>query len=292
MKVVIISGLSGAGKTRAADWFEDQGYYCIDNMPPQLVKNFLELSLQSDNHIEKAAFVADVRGGEFFDELEACVDALQKMEGVDSTLLFVEASINTIVKRYNETRRMHPLTGGRATAKVIEEEKEMLEGVRNKADYILDTTHMKVSDFNLQLAKIILGDEGESSFNINLTSFGYKYGIPTESDIQVDMRFIPNPYYVKSLRKLTGNNKKVSSYVLKFDITQKFLSDFTDMVQNLIPGYIREGKYHLNIAVGCTGGHHRSVAVANELGRVFKEKGFRVTVTHRDLDFIAKGDKK
>lgn len=292
MKVVIISGLSGAGKTRAADWFEDQGYYCIDNMPPQLVKNFLELSLQSDNHIEKAAFVADVRGGEFFDELETCVDALQKMEGVDSTLLFVEASINTIVKRYNETRRMHPLTGGRATAKVIEEEKEMLEGVRNKADYILDTTHMKVSDFNLQLAKIILGDEGESSFNINLTSFGYKYGIPTESDIQVDMRFIPNPYYVKSLRKLTGNNKKVSSYVLKFDITQKFLSDFTDMVQNLIPGYIREGKYHLNIAVGCTGGHHRSVAVANELGRVFKEKGFRVTVTHRDLDFIAKGDKK
>lgn len=292
MKVVIISGLSGAGKTRAADWFEDQGYYCIDNMPPQLVKNFLELSLQSDNHIEKAAFVADVRGGEFFDELETCVDALRKMEGVDSTLLFVEASINTIVKRYNETRRMHPLTGGRATAKVIEEEKEMLEGVRNKADYILDTTHMKVSDFNLQLSKIILGDEGESSFNINLTSFGYKYGIPTESDIQVDMRFIPNPYYVKSLRKLTGNNKKVSSYVLKFDITQKFLSDFTSMVQNLIPGYIREGKYHLNIAVGCTGGHHRSVAVANELGRVFKEKGFRVTVTHRDLDFIAKGDKK
>lgn len=292
MKVVIISGLSGAGKTRAADWFEDQGYYCIDNMPPQLVKNFLELSLQSDNHIEKAAFVADVRGGEFFDELEACVDALRKMEGVDSTLLFVEASINTIVKRYNETRRMHPLTGGRATAKVIEEEKDMLEGVRNKADYILDTTHMKVSDFNLQLSKIILGDEGESSFNINLTSFGYKYGIPTESDIQVDMRFIPNPYYVKSLRKLTGNNKKVSSYVLKFDITQKFLKDFTGMVQDLVPGYIREGKYHLNIAVGCTGGHHRSVAVANELGRVFKEKGFRVTVTHRDLDFIAKGDKK
>ncbi|MDO4384211.1 MAG: RNase adapter RapZ [Eubacteriales bacterium] len=292
MKVVIISGLSGAGKTRAADWFEDQGYYCIDNMPPQLVKNFLELSLQSDNHIEKVAFVADVRGGEFFDELEACVDALRKMEGVDSTLLFVEASINTIVKRYNETRRMHPLTGGRATAKVIEEEKDMLEGVRNKADYILDTTHMKVSDFNLQLSKIILGDEGESSFNINLTSFGYKYGIPTESDIQVDMRFIPNPYYVKSLRKLTGNNKKVSSYVLKFDITQKFLKDFTGMVQDLVPGYIREGKYHLNIAVGCTGGHHRSVAVANELGRVFKEKGFRVTVTHRDLDFIAKGDKK
>lgn len=292
MKVVIISGLSGAGKTRAADWFEDQGYYCIDNMPPQLVKNFLELSLQSDNHVEKAAFVADVRGGEFFDELEACVDALRKMEGVDSTLLFVEASINTIVKRYNETRRMHPLTGGRATAKVIEKEKEMLEEIRDKADYILDTTHMKVSDFNLQLSKIILGDEGESSFNINLTSFGYKYGIPTESDIQVDMRFIPNPYYVKSLRKLTGNNKKVSSYVLKFDITQKFLADFISMVQTLIPGYIREGKYHLNIAVGCTGGHHRSVAVANELGRIFKEKGFRVTITHRDLDFIAKGDKK
>ena len=275
MKVVIISGLSGAGKTRAADWFEDQGYYCIDNMPPQLIRNFLELSLQGSNSIEKAVFVADIRGGEFFDELETCVDTLRQMEGVDSTLLYVEASDNTIVKRYNETRRNHPLTGGRATVKVIEDEK-----------------NMKVSDFNLQLSRIMLGEEGGSVFNINLTSFGYKYGIPNESDIQIDMRFIPNPYYVKSLRKLTGNNKKVSSYVLKFDITKKFLKDFVGLVEDLVPGYIKEGKYHLNVAVGCTGGHHRSVAVANELGRIFSEKGFRTTVTHRDLDFIAKGDKK
>lgn len=230
MKVVIISGLSGAGKTRAADWFEDQGYYCIDNMPPQLIRNFLELSLQSSNSIEKAVFVADIRGGEFFDELETCVDTLRQMEGVDSTLLYVEASDNTIVKRYNETRRNHPLTGGRATVKVIEDEKNMLQKVRDKADFILDTTHMKVSDFNLQLSRIILGEESGSVFNINLTSFGYKYGIPNESDIQIDMRFIPNPYYVKSLRKLTGNNKKVSSYVLKFDITKKFLKDFVGLV--------------------------------------------------------------
>lgn len=292
MKVVIISGLSGAGKTRAADWFEDQGYYCIDNMPPQLIRNFLELSLQSSNSIEKAVFVADIRGGEFFDELETCVDTLRQMEGVDSTLLYVEASDNTIVKRYNETRRNHPLTGGRATVKVIEDEKNMLQKVRDKADFILDTTHMKVSDFNLQLSRIILGEESGSVFNINLTSFGYKYGIPNESDIQIDMRFIPNPYYVKSLRKLTGNNKKVSSYVLKFDITKKFLKDFVSLVEDLVPGYIKEGKYHLNVAVGCTGGHHRSVAVANELGRIFSEKGYRTTVTHRDLDFIAKGDKK
>lgn len=292
MKVVIISGLSGAGKTRAADWFEDQGYYCIDNMPPQLVKNFMDLSLQSSNQIEKVAFVADVRGGDFFRELETCVDSLRQMQGVDSTVLFIEASVNTVVKRYNETRRKHPLTGGRATARVIEDERIMLEGVRSKADFIIDTTHMKVADFNMELSRIMLGDDMESTFNINLASFGYKYGIPTESDIQIDMRFIPNPYYVKSLKPLTGNNKKVSSYVLKFEITQKFIQNFTNMVTELIPGYIREGKYHLNVAVGCTGGHHRSVAVANELGRIFKEKGYRVTVTHRDLDFIAKGDKK
>ena len=236
--------------------------------------------------------MADIRGGEFFDELETCVDTLRQMEGVDSTLLYVEASDNTIVKRYNETRRNHPLTGGRATVKVIEDEKNMLQKVRDKADFILDTTHMKVSDFNLQLSRIILGEESGSVFNINLTSFGYKYGIPNESDIQIDMRFIPNPYYVKSLRKLTGNNKKVSSYVLKFDITKKFLKDFVGLVEDLVPGYIKEGKYHLNVAVGCTGGHHRSVAVANELGRIFNEKGYRTTVTHRDLDFIAKGDKK
>ena len=291
MKVVIISGLSGAGKTKAADWFEDKGYYCIDNMPPQLVKNFLQLS-QNSNKIEKAACVADVRGGNFFDELESCLDSLKQMDGIESKVIFVEASTDTIVKRYNETRRNHPLTGGRASAQDIEREKSILSGVRERADFIIDTTHMKVADFNLELDRITKQDGAVSTFNINLTSFGFKYGIPSESDMQLDMRFIPNPYYVKTLRPLTGNNKKVASYVLKWDITKQFLENFTGMIASMVPGYIKEGKYHLNIAIGCTGGHHRSVAVTNELARIFREKGYRVTVTHRDLDFIAKGDKK
>lgn len=292
MKVIIITGLSGAGKTRAADWLEDQGFYCIDNMPPQLVRNFLDLTLQTPHSIEKVAFVADVRGGVFFKELESCIDELRRRDGVESRVLFIEASVSTIVRRYNETRRNHPLTGGKATAKVIEDEIRMLRGVRKKADYIIDTTNMKVSDFNLELSRILLGSEAGSVFNINITSFGYKYGIPSECDVQVDMRFIPNPFYVKSLKNLTGNNKKVSDYVLKFEITKTFIQDFDAMVGHIVPGYIREGKYHLNIAFGCTGGHHRSVAMANEMGRIFREEGYRVTVTHRDLDFVVKGDRK
>ena len=292
MKVVIISGMSGAGKTRAADWFEDQGYYCIDNMPPQLVKNFLELSMTNSTPIEKVAFVADIRSGDFFEDLESCIDNLRKTDGVESTLLFIEASVDTLVKRYNETRRNHPLSGGRATPKIIEQEREMIRPLRSKADVIIDTTHMKVSDFNLEMAKSFLGDEVQPAFNINISSFGYKFGIPTEADIIVDMRFIPNPFYVNSLRHLTGNNRKVSNYVLKFDISQQFIKDFESTIEHLIPGYIKEGKYHLNIGFGCTGGHHRSVAMANEMAKRFKEKGYRVTVTHRDLDFVAKGDKK
>ncbi len=288
MKAVIISGMSGAGKTKAADWFEDQGYYCVDNMPPQLVRTFLELAALGSSPIEKAAFVADVRGGIFFGELEQLIEELRQMEGVESTVLFLEASVSTVVNRYNETRRSHPLTGGKATAKVIEEEKAKLEGLRRKADFILDTTEMKVADLNAELNRVINGQDAGNSFAVNISSFGFKYGIPAETDVQVDVRFLPNPYYVKSLRNLTGNNKKVSRYVLKSELAQKFVESFSGMIEDLIPGYIREGKYHINIAFGCTGGHHRSVAMANELGRVFIEKGYRVTVTHRDLDFIRK----
>ncbi|MBQ6583052.1 MAG: RNase adapter RapZ [Mogibacterium sp.] len=286
MKVTIITGMSGAGKTKAADWFEDQGYYCIDNMPPQLVRNVLELSALGGSPIEKAAFVTDVRGGTFFEELEKCVDELRVTDGVESTVLFLEASVSTIVKRYNETRRNHPLGGGQATEEIIEEEKALLAGMRKKADFIVDTTGMKVAEFNAELNRLINDGDNRSSFTLNLTSFGYKYGIPTEADIQIDVRFIPNPFYVKSLKKLTGNNRKVRDYVMRYEITQEFITGFHAVICSLIPGYIQEGKYHLNIAFGCTGGHHRSVAMANEFGKLFREDGYRVTVTHRDLDFV------
>lgn len=292
MKVIIVTGLSGSGKTHAADWFEDEGYYCIDNMPPALMENVIALTQPETNRTEKIAFVADVRGGEFFDDLAICVDNLRKNPSIDCSVLFVEASDETLIRRFNETRRFHPLTGGKATIGVIDDERAMLAPLRKKADYIIDTTRMKVSDFNLEMSRIFIGKERVSSFNINITSFGYKYGIPEESDILIDMRFIPNPYYVSSLKRLTGNNHKVSSYVLKLDISQQFIKEFDAMINSLIPGYIKEGKYHLNIAFGCTGGHHRSVAIANEIARIFKAQGKRVTVTHRDLDFVKKGDRK
>ena len=287
MKVVLITGLSGAGKTTAADWFEDQGYYCIDNMPPQLVRRFLDLLDPKVNRIEKVALVVDVRTGNFFEEFDRCIDDLRQTDNVESAVLYVEASTEAIVKRYSETRRSHPLTGGRATASVIEEETALLREVRQKADFIIDTTGIKGAALENELSRIFLGNEG-GSFSVNITSFGFKYGIPSESDLVFDMRFIPNPYYVASLRKLTGNNQKVRHYVLKHEITQQFIESVDTMVNELIPGYVNEGKYHLNIAFGCTGGHHRSVAVANEVARRFREQGKLVTVTHRDLDFIQK----
>lgn len=289
MKVVIISGMSGAGKTKAADWFEDQGYYCIDNMPPALVSNFLELTSAGDTGIEKAAFVADLRGKNFFKDLETCIDNLRKADNVETTVLFIEASTDSIVHRYNETRRQHPLTGGKVTREVIEKERQELEPIRKKADVVINTTKKKVAEFNMEMNRIFLGNESGSRFNINITSFGYKYGIPTETDMTFDMRFIPNPFYVNSLRELTGNNRKVSSYVMKFDITKDFIRQADKLINTLIPGYIKEGKYHLNIAFGCTGGHHRSVAVANEMARIFEEQGYRVTVNHRDLGYVKKG---
>jgi UPF0042 nucleotide-binding protein len=291
MKIVIITGMSGAGRTKAADWFEDQGYYCVDNMPPQLIKNFLDLALSS-GRTDKIAFVTDLRGGEFFEDIEDVIDNLKKLPDVESTVLFIEASTSCLVRRYNETRRNHPLTGGKATPDVIDKERSMLRSVRDKADLIIDTTNMKVSDFNLAMDKMMFGESRASVFSLNLTSFGFKYGLPAESDVMVDMRFIPNPYYVKSLKHLTGNNKKVQKYVFSHEIANTFARHFHSMILELVPGYIKEGKYHLNIAFGCTGGHHRSVAMTNRMAELFEADGFRVTVTHRDLNLIAKGDSK
>lgn len=289
MKIIIVTGMSGAGKTKAADWLEDQGFYCIDNMPPKLVMNFVDLS--KANGMDKIAFVADIRGGEFFSDLVEVIDQLKKQEDIESAVFFVDASTPTLVRRFNETRRHHPLAPGKVNQSIIEDERARLESVRKKADYIIDTSTMKVADFNMAMTRIFLGSKG-NQFNINVTSFGFKYGIPSESDIMVDVRFIPNPYYIKSLKPLTGNNKKIVNYVFKSELANEFVDRYHALIKELIPGYIHEGKYHLNVAFGCTGGHHRSVAIANKMAELFKADGFRVTVTHRDLDFIAKRDSK
>ena len=284
MEVVIITGMSGAGRSRAADWFEDQGYYCVDNMPPVLINNFLAMASSAENNIEKAVFVADLRSGNFFGELVAVIDDLRSREDIDLTVLYMEAAVSDIVRRYNEVRRNHPLTGGQASASVIEDEKEKLREIREKADLILDTSNLKLPEMVAELDHMFFGGSGSSTFAVNISSFGFKYGIPTESDVMFDVRFLPNPFYVPSLKKLTGNNKKVRDYIFKSELAEEFVESAHSLLASMVQGYINEGKYHLNIAFGCTGGHHRSVAIANAVAEKFKEDGMRVRVYHRDLD--------
>ena len=281
MKAIIITGLSGAGKTQAIDCLEDMGYYCIDNMPPALIKSFIDLTAGGKG-IDTAAFIIDVRGGSLFDDLKESLDELKK-DNIDYKILYLEASDRVLIRRYNETRRLHPLSEGGSVSSGLRKEREMLQEVRNQADFIIDTSNMKASQLWSEIKHLITSGENQKTFMINITSFGYKKGTPMAGDMVFDMRFIPNPYYVKSLRPLTGNNAKVSKYVLKHQVTQDFIEKALDMIEMLIPFYMKEGKYSLNICIGCTGGHHRSVAVANELNRRLREMGKRTTLEHRDL---------
>ncbi|MBQ6151336.1 MAG: RNase adapter RapZ [Mogibacterium sp.] len=284
MEVVIITGMSGAGRSRAADWFEDQGYYCVDNMPPALINNFLEMASSAENNIEKAVFVADLRSGNFFGELIDVIDELRSRGDIELTVLYMEAAVSEIVRRYNEVRRNHPLTGGQASASVIEDEHEKLREIRKKADLVLDTSNLKLPEMVAELDHMFFGGSASSTFAVNISSFGFKYGIPTEADVMFDVRFLPNPFYVPSLKKLTGNNKKVKDYIFKSELAGEFVDSVHSLLISMVRGYINEGKYHLNIAFGCTGGHHRSVAIANAVAEEFKKDGMRVRIFHRDMD--------
>lgn len=282
MDIIIVTGLSGAGKSQAINCMEDMGYYCIDNMPPALIKNFIDLIMRDKVTIEKAAFTIDIRGGEFFDDLKSSLGEL-KNTGMKFKVMFLEASDEVLIRRFNETRRTHPLaTAGNTIEGITKERKRLLE-IRKISDYIIDTSNMKTAQLNEEIKKLLLTGDENTSFTISIQSFGYKHGIPLDADMVFDMRFIPNPYYLKSMRKLTGNSEKVSRYIMKFPETQDFLRTVHDLIDRLIPSYTREGKFHLVLAFGCTGGQHRSVAVANELARRFLEEGKRVITVHRDL---------
>lgn len=282
MNTVIVTGLSGAGKTQAMKCLEDLGYYCVDNMPPALIKSFVHLASGESTPIEKAAFAVDVRGGELFSDMERALEDLQA-GGIDYKILYLEASDRVLIRRFNETRRQHPLAKGESTLEGIKRETLMLENLRSQADYIIDTSNMKAARLWKEVKDLITSGESEKTFVINIMSFGYKRGIPLGADMVFDMRFIPNPYYVKSLRSLTGNNKKVREYVMRQEVTQDFLQRAEPLILELIPSYMREGKYSLNLAFGCTGGHHRSVAMANEMAERLQAKGKRITIEHRDL---------
>lgn len=282
MEVVIITGLSGSGKSKAADWFEDKGYYCIDNMPPALIKNFIELAT-GDRKIDKVALVVDIRGGKFFDDLKEAVMNLKSNADIDFKILFIEASNRILVRRFKEARRQHPLAETAITNENIQDEREHLAALRENATYIIDTTNLKVADLYSELDNLFSKKSKTTSFSIKFMSFGYKHRIPAEADWVIDVRFIPNPYYVDSLKRLTGNNKKVQQYVLKQEITKDFVDSLVKSIHKLIPYYIKEGKYSLTIAFGCTGGQHRSVTLANELYKIFNEEGFRVSLEHKEL---------
>lgn len=283
MEVVIITGLSGAGKTKAADWFEDKGYYCIDNMPPALIKNFIDLAMTGKRKIQKAAFVVDIRGGQFFGDLKEVVTALTDDINVDFKILFIEASDEALIRRYNESRRSHPLSDSVITRSTIEAERERLAELRILANYVIDTSSLKVAEMNSELDKLFESKTKKDTFVINFMSFGYKHGMPTEADWVIDVRFIPNPYYVSSLKRLTGNNKKVAQYVMKQDVTKEFVNRIQEIITRLVPCYVKEGKYSLTVAFGCTGGQHRSVTLANEFYKIFTSQGWRVTLEHREL---------
>lgn len=279
MQLVVVTGLSGAGKTVALNCLEDLGYYCIDNMPPALMGDFLSLLKNTTQKISKAAICIDARAGELYSEFDK---ELEKLTDTECRILFLEASDVTLIRRFNETRRTHPLSPGNVR-NGIALEKELLARAREMADNIIDTSNLKSSNLNEIIREILSEDSDDNTFIVNVSSFGYKNGMPMEADLVFDMRFIPNPFYVPELKALTGNDKPVQEYVLGSEPAQNFLAKMVPLLEEMIPAYEHEGKYHINIACGCTGGHHRSVAMANELSGILKEKGYRVTLVHRDI---------
>lgn len=281
MKVIIITGLSGAGKTQAVNFLEDFGYYCIDNMPPALIKNFIDLVLSEQSDIQKAAFVVDIRGGEFFGDLQSAIDQLKESQ-IDYKILFLDTTDDVLVQRFSETRRVHPMTGKATTLETLAKERKMLDTIKKSADYIIDTSRMKSSDLRNKLNEVFSSERTLNTFVINVISFGFKNGIPLTADMVMDVRFLPNPFYVKSLKKLTGNSKKVKAYVLKQEESLAYIKRVVEMVEDIIPSFEREGKNHLNLAFGCTGGQHRSVVVANEIAKIFRDHGRIITLEHRE----------
>ncbi|MBB6445089.1 RNase adapter RapZ [Bacillus benzoevorans] len=282
IQLVIITGMSGAGKTVAIQSFEDLGFFCVDNLPPTLLPKFLELMKESGNKMNRVALVMDLRGREFFDHLFKALDDLAESSWVTPQILFLEADDATLVRRYKETRRNHPLAKNGLPLEGIKLERELLDELKGRAQIIYNTSNMKPRELREKILTEFASTK-QSLFTVNVVSFGFKHGIPIDADLVFDVRFLPNPHYIEHMRPMTGMDEEVSGYVLKWNETQKFLEKVTDLLAFILPYYKREGKAQLVIAVGCTGGQHRSVALAEYIGHYF-EKDYHTRISHRDID--------
>ncbi|MFW5787040.1 MAG: RNase adapter RapZ [Halanaerobiales bacterium] len=282
MKFLIITGMSGAGKSLALNFFEDRGYFCVDNLPPALISKFGEICLHSE--LDKIAVVSDIRGREFFAALFSKVSHLEEI-GINYEILFLEASDETLIKRYKETRRRHPLDKEGRILDAIRKERKMLEELRGRASNIIDTSEMSIKEFNKELKRVFSFQQlDQTDLSISIISFGFKYRIPKDADMVFDVRFLPNPHYVSFLKDKTGEDEDVQKYILKWPVSLKFYDKFFDFIDFLLPEYTKEGKSHLSIAIGCTGGQHRSVFTAEKLQDHLDERGYRTAVEHRDID--------
>lgn len=282
MKMVIVTGMSGAGKSSVLRLFEDMGYYCMDNIPPRLINNFLDLTRSASKPMTRVALGVDIRGGAFFEDLQSTVEALKKEKDMEVTTLFLTASDETLVRRYKELRRPHPMDKAGNIFDGIQREKNFLAHLRQTSDVLVDTTDKTLGELKEQIDHLFLPAGEKPALLISVISFGYKHGIVLDADLVFDVRFVNNPYYVAELRKLTGLDASLQDYVLQFPETTQFLTKALDLLSFLIPLYIREGKRTLTVALGCTGGRHRSVVMAEMLGQKLSERYQGVNVSHRD----------
>ena len=282
MKFIIVTGLSGSGKSEAMRALEDMGFYCVDNLPPTLIPKFAELCHQSNSTIDKVALGIDVRGRKFFKALHESLNTLRKDKYIFE-VLYLDCADDVLLKRYKMTRRNHPLAINRQIPEGIKMERTILEPLKEIADCIIDTSNMKPKDLKEEISKIYSNGDSNNNLTISVVSFGFKHGIPSDSDLVFDVRFLPNPYYVDELRSKTGEDQDVRDYVMDSQISHQFYEKLLDMINFLVPQYIEEGKHHLVISIGCTGGRHRSVTISNLISNELMKQGYRVVKKHRDF---------
>lgn len=283
MRFVVVTGMSGGGKSTALKMLEDAGFYCVDNLPISLVEKFVELISMPNSEISKVALGLDVRADQSFEDATRTLEQL-KAKGYKFEILFMDASVNVLIKRYKETRRVHPLAADGRVEDGVRRERKALENIRHSADYVIDTSNLLTRELKEELDRIFVENGEYNSLMVTVMSFGFKHGIPADADLVFDVRFLPNPFYIDELKMKTGNDREVQEYVMSFREAEVFMEKLTDMIQFLIPNYVKEGKYRLVIAIGCTGGKHRSVTLANELYRRMKDKGnYGVKLYHRDV---------